>query len=289
MVNPTKIRENLDREHTRLFAEKYGWLYLAVIAFFIALIINHQQPHGLYTWHCPYKWIIVSGFGIIPVLVYAFIFELLPLTFSNYFAKKSWTIRKELTALLILFFTAGMANWLYALLALPYFRASIGSFLRIELYTFEIGVLPILVRFLITNVRMEKRIREGLENELSRINQQTSKATAENVSFKYGSLHFDLNKFIFATKSGNNLHIYVESQGECKQLKCVGSIKDFLSKLTDHRHIVQTHQSFLVNVYYIKDWKGNSNGMSISLKNCPHKAEVARQYVERIKEVLITL
>lgn len=289
MVDPTKIREHLDREHPRLFTEKYGWLYLAVIAFFIALIINHQQPYGLYTWHDRHKWIIISGFGIVPVLVYGFIFELLPHIFSHYFAKNSWTQRKELIALLIFFFTAGMVNWLFALLALPYFHASAGSFFRIELYTLEAGIFPVLLLFSITIIKQEKQIRQGLEGEMNQISLQPPTPLAEEIMLRYNNLHFELNKLIYATKSGNYLHIYVEKEGEYKQLKCVGSIKDLLLELTDHRHIVQTHQSFLVNVYYIKDWKGNSNGMNISLKNCPHKITVSRQYVECIKEVLITL
>jgi len=110
LVAHTKIREYLDREHPHLLTEKYGWLYLTAAALFVALSINHQQPHGLHDWQHPYKWGILAGFGLIPMVIFAAIYILLPRIFSGSFTKTNWNYRKEISSQAIFFVTAATVN-----------------------------------------------------------------------------------------------------------------------------------------------------------------------------------
>ncbi|MHB9142687.1 MAG: LytTR family DNA-binding domain-containing protein [Paludibacter sp.] len=274
MFAQTKIWERLNRDHPRLFTEKYGWLYLCAAAVFIVLYINHQQPYGLYTWQHPYKWLIISGFGIISTLIYALIYELLPRIFSHYFSKANWTIKKETITLAVFFLIAGTVNWIYALMELSYFRASVSSFFRLLFYTFETGIVPVM--FLSSYVRLRNEKRKN--RELSEIVDRNIPDLNTTIVFEYNKLTFDLNKVVYINKSVNDLQFHELQQDECVIRTCAGTIKDLLFKLTDYPFMKHCHESFVVNTHYIKSVDGNSNGLEIQFRHCKDTVTVSRHF-----------
>ena len=286
MVAHTKIREYLDREHPHLFTEKYGWLYLTAAALFVALSINHQQPHGLQHWHHPYKWGILSGFGLIPITVFVAIYELLPRISPKRFAKTHWTRRKEIRSQAVFFITAAAVNWGFAILEIPYFRASVSSFFHFQLYSLEYGVPPITSFSLLIGIKHLNRINRQTRENKTQLLEQTSTSALTEIPFSYNKLHFDLNKVVYINKYVNSLQFHVFHEDGCEVVECIGTIKDLLVQLPDYPQLLQTHQTFLVNICWVKGLKGNSNAMEISLNGCPDKVQVSRKYVERVKKAV---
>ena len=288
MVAHTNIRKYLDREHPHLFTEKYGCLYLAAAALFVALSINHQQPHGLQHWHHPHKWSILSCFGLIPLAVFVLVYELLPRLFPQHFAKHRWTRANELSSQVIFFVTAASLNWGFAIAEIPYFRASTGSFFHFQLYSLEYGYPPICSISLLVSIRHS--IRTGKYRSFYPVaaQPQTTHPTPIALPFSYNKLQLDLNKVLYISKYVNNLQFHVLHDNGCEVLECNGTIKDLMQHVRDYPQLIQTHQTFVVNILRVKRLKGNSNAMEITFVNCPDKVQVSRSYVERVKNALTT-
>lgn len=287
LVAHTKIREYLDREHPHLLTEKYGWLYLTAAALFIALSINHQQPHGLHDWHHPYKWSILSGFGLIPMTVFVAIYELLPRIFPHRFAKTNWTCQKEITAQAVFFISAATVNWGFAIMEIPYFRASVSSFFHFQFYSLEYGIPPITSISLLMGIKHTNRISKQAREDRTYLLQQAPTSSLTEIPFSYSKLHFDLNNVVYINKYVNSLQFHLSHEDGCEVVECIGTIKDMLLQLEEYPQLPQTHQTFLVNTHWIKGLKGNSNAMEITLKNCPDKVQVSRKFVERVKKALV--
>jgi len=286
LVSRTKIREYLDREHPRLLTGKYGWLYLTATAIYIALCVNHQQPHGLHDWHHTYKCSILSCFGFIPIGIYILLQELLPLIFPTHFAKSNWTIRKDLYLLTIFYAIAGGINWGYALMEIPYYRATVSSFFHFQAYTFDYGVPPFLVIFLIARRKQANKERKETGELLASLLQQVPLTLRPALPFSYNKLNLDLNNVIYINKYVNSLQFHVYKEDGCEIMECIGTIKDLMLKLKEYPHLLQTHQSFVVNTYWVNELTGNSNGMEITLKNCPDIVPVSRDFAKMVKSIL---
>lgn len=277
MFTLDKIRKQLDRPHPRLLTQKYGWLYLTAVVVFIACILNHLQPFGLDDWHHPLKWIILSCFGLIFVVVYVFIQWLLPRFFPHFFIRESWTIRMEATALCIIFLVDSAANWAFALAEISYMHASAGSFLRFHSYTLELGILPMIAFLLLAWYWDTGRY-------LPDFYQKETPPPSE-IIFTFNRLVFDLNKVLYISKFVNNLQFHVFQEGQCMIQECPGTIKRLLPELKDYPQLQQTHESFVVNTDWVKDLRGNSNSMNIRFKECPDIISVSRHFVPQIRQL----
>lgn len=286
MVALTKIREYLDREHPHLLTEKYGWLYITAASFFIAICLIHQQPYHLSHWECEHKWCILVWFGVLPLVLYFGVFQLLPCLFSRRFAKHNWRLRNEISALIVFFLLSGAFNWGLAVLKLPYVYASIASFLQVELYTVELGIIPIVSIGAVAAAKQARRAEKQAREEIIIFNYAEIVSPPCEKMLEYNRLKVELNAIIYINKHVNSLQFHIVGQGGCEVMECLGTIKDLLPQLNDYPQLLQTHQSFIVNSRWVTNLTGNSNAMVISFANCPDKVQVSRKFVERVKKAL---
>ncbi|MDR3652096.1 MAG: LytTR family DNA-binding domain-containing protein [Paludibacter sp.] len=288
MVARTKIREYLDREHPHLLTEKYGWLYLTAAALFTALSINHQQPHGLHDWNHSYKYSILACFSFIPMGIYILIHKLFPLIFPQYFNKSNWTIQKDITLLTIFFTIAGVINWGYALMKIPYYRATLSSFIHFQYYTIDYGVPPFFVIFLAARRKQAHKERKAIGELLASLLLQAPPPLSTKLPLSYNKLNVDLNNVTYINKYVNSVQFHLYREDGCEIMECIGTIKELMLQLKEYPQLVQSHQSFVVNTAWVKGLTGNSNGMEITLKNCTDKVPVSRKFVEQMKKALLS-
>lgn len=286
MVAHTKIRECLDREHPHLLTEKYGWLYITAATFLIAVCIIHQEPYRLSDWEYEHKWCILVWFGVIPLVLYFGVFQLLPCLFSRSFAKCNWRLLNEISAYAIFLLLSGAFNWLWAVHKLPYFYASTTSLLRLELYTLEWGIMPIVSIISITAARQARSTETWVREEIIIFDYaETISPPCEKI-MEYNRLKVEQSTIMYINKHVNSLQFHVHGEGGGEVLECLGTIKDLLPQLDDYPQLLQTHQSFIVNTHWVTNLTGNSNAMVISFANCPDKVQVSRKFVERVKKAL---
>jgi len=220
------------------------------------------------------------------LVLYFVIFQLLPRIFSRRFAKHNWRLRNEISALIVFFLLSGAFNWGLAVLKLPYVQASIASFVQVELYTVELGIIPMLFVGAVAAAKQARRAEKQAREEILVIDYQESTAPPCETILEYNRLKVELNAIMYINKHVNSLQFHIVGEGGCKVLECLGTIKDLLPQLNEYPQLLQTHQSFIVNSRWVTNLTGNSNAMVISFANCPDKVQVSRKFVERVKKAL---
>ncbi len=271
-----EIKNYLNRPHPRLLSQKYSWLYLMTVAVIFALLLNHLQPYGLAGWHHPRKWIILSSFGLIFILVYSLVHWLLPRFFRLFFTRECWTLRKELSALFVSFLLDSGVNWAFAMVKISYLEPSLASFVRFHFYTLELGILPMMAFSLLVwygdagqkTAEIAPKLPEPMPAPLLHFNQHV----------------FDPDKVIYISKTGNYLNFYINNKGECTVCQSKESMKQLLSALNNYPQFLQTHKSFVVNADYVKYICGHYDSMKLRLKDCPDHVPVSRQFMPNIKQ-----
>ena len=276
MLKYYKIKHYLNRPHPRLLSQKYSWLFLMTAAIAFALILNHLQPYGLAGWHHPRKWIILSSFGLIFILLYSLVYWLLPRFFGFFFTRDCWTIRKEFAALFVFFLLDSDVNWIFAMTNISYLEPSLSSFVRFHFYTLELGILPMMAFSLLMWYGDAGQKAAGIAPKLP------EPTPAPLLHFNQHV--FDPDKVIYISKTGNYLNFYINNKGECIVCQIKGSMKQLLSALNNYPKFLQPHKSFVVNADYVKHLCGNYDCMKLRLKDCPDHIPVSRQFMPNIKQ-----
>lgn len=274
-----KIKDYLNRPHPRLLSQKYSWLFLMTAAITFAFILNHLQPYGLAGWHHPRKWIILSSFGLIFILLYSLVYWLLPRFFRLFFTRDCWTIRKEFAALFIFFLLDSGVNWIFAMTKISYLEPSLASFVRFHFYTLELGILPMMAFSLL----MWYGDAGQKTAEIAPMLPEPTPAPTPGLLLNINHHVFDLNKVMYINKYSNNLYFNSYDEGKCTVRRCTGSMRYLLTLLKDYPQFLQTHESFVVNTDYVKHLCGNCNSMKLRLKHCPTIISVSRKYVPNIR------
>jgi len=284
-----KIKKYLDRPFHLLAAEKYCWFYILGVALIIIVLINLLQPFGLYEWRHPAKLLILSGFGWTFAVLTAFLFIAMPQILPAKYNAANWTLGMELRSLLILFLSAGVVNWLYALAVFPYVQASWNSFILIQIYSFELGLMPVMGLVLLAESQSQQQNRKPVEIEVEtagEIIQQNSTPipTVDVVSINGKELA--VCEILYLQACQNYVDVHLRRNGKKEKQMVRTTIKGFEYHLSSYPQFVRCHKSFMVNTGMVENAKGNSQGWVLQLLNCNETVPVSRKFIPRMKEII---
>jgi len=284
-----KIKKYLDRPFHLLAAEKYSWYYILGGALIIIVLINLLQPFGLYEWRHPAKLLILSGFGWIFALITAFLFIILPRILPHSFNVVNWTIKKEIVSLFVLFLSAGVANWVYALAAIPYVLASWSSFLLLQFYSFEVGIMPVigLVLFLESRSNAVKTNNDVTFKEMpdEALQQIPVSMHHEEIIYINGT-QLAVNEILYLQACQNYVDIHMLRNGKKEKQMVRITIKGLECHLSSYTQFVRCHKSYMVNTGMVEMAKGNSQGWVLQLINCNETVPVSRNFIPRMKGII---
>lgn len=281
-----KIMKSHDRPVPRLLSEKEHWLYIMVVAFSLILSVSIQQPHELYMWHYPHKGKIIAGFGLIYIVVTCVFYKLLPILFKKTFSPDRWMIRREITALLIQFFSTGVVNWFYALWLISYYQPGIRSFFDMQWHTLEYGIFPIVVLLLYKDVRNLYRNWMLAEKTIEvLVCQQVEVQHHQPVELN--KTVYDADKIYLFKTDGNYLYFWVEKNGNSIKRCYQGTMKKLEDQLNGYPQFMRCHNSFMVNTDKLENAWGNSNGMHLKLKNFDTVIPVSSSHTKEFMEICI--
>lgn len=279
------VNKSFSRPYPLLSAEKYCWVYICIVSLVIALLINIEQPFGLQAWAHPYKWLILSCFGVTYVLANVIVYVVFPRLFPAFFCAGNWTVAKEVFILVVSFPVVGLANWIHALSTISNFSVSWNSFYHMQFYTLAFGSLPVfaLTSFVQTknllNARKPDRVTEETNNEL-----EMQQPVAETIHIN--CIPFIAMDILYLKANQNYVGIHFIKNGKKEKQVFRTTIKQLESQLTPFPQFARCHKSYLVNTELILKCKGNSGKMEIQLEHCPEKIPVSRNYVGSIKEII---
>lgn len=280
-----KTKKILSSPYPLLFAEKYGWAYILVIGFIIALLINLQQPFGLYSWKHPYKWLILSGFGWLNAAAGIIILLILTKLFPVFFDTDNWTVSKEAGLIIFLFIMSGIINWAHAVVTIPDFCASWSSLLRMQFYTSTFGCLPVTALSLFAQTLYLKR-EKSFEGEVTEEYRPIHEMPVAPEIILINDEPCNIHSILYLKSEGNYVEVHICADGK-KEMKLYRmTLKEFETILALHSQFVRCKKWYIVNMHKVSSYKGNSEGMSLKLENCEDKVEVSRKFVPIVRRIM---
>lgn len=281
------IKEYLNQPYPQL-ANK--WKQIIFISLFIAFFMLVFQPFGLTTYQASNKTFIIAGYGLITFLILSFNLYALPYFFKKWFILSKWTVLKQIIWLTLIIFTIGIGNYYYSSLFFQEFKGLKGL-LIFQFFTLSIGIIPIVVITILNqNLRLSHNLKEASDFniKIERKNNNSHKEqlvflTADNEKDK---LKIVLTELLYIESIGNYIQVYFLKEGKLKNSILRSSLTRIEIQLKTFPSIVKTHRAFLVNSMQIAKVKGNSQGLTLTLKVTEAEIPVSRNYAKLLKEKL---
>ena len=265
------------------------WRLIILISLFVALFLIIFQPFGINYMEQKNKLLILSGYGLVTFLTLFINLILIENIFLKAFSENHWTIWKEFAWLLWIIFSIGLGNAFYTNYLIEYFTFNLMFFVNFQLITVVIGAIPasILIiskqKYLLRkNLNSANNFNKSLDKNKTEINtNQIIRFYADN---EKDFIEFNNNDFYFIESSGNYIELYLKNEDKIIRKTFRSTLKRALDFFIDTPEIIQCHRAFIVNKNKIKNAKGNSQGLRLSLENCDIEVPVSRGFVNTVRE-----
>ncbi len=227
---------------------------------------------------------LVTGLAISTFLVLSINLMILPSLFPKAFYNGRWNIKKEI-----------LWNW-WIMLSLSgshmLFYAKIFGVLNIGFADVGrillIGFLPVAVLIVINQDRLfRSHLRSALElNKKLLENKQEGERLIHFVSdYKKDSISILPEALVLIKSADNYIEIYYKSEGVIKNQMIRSSLKKAGELTREFDFIIRCHRTFIVNINYINEIEGNSQGYKLYFKELNFPGLVSQKYLQSFKEI----
>ncbi|WP_461092890.1 LytR/AlgR family response regulator transcription factor [Spirosoma gilvum] len=267
------------------------------IGLFVGLFLWVFQPFGITTWDTPNKALKIAGFGGVTFLITAFNFIVWRRLFPKPFSEERWTVGREIIFVTANILLIAIANRFYLASLLGSVQHSGLSWMGTILFTFLVGLFPIVGLVSLNYIRQLKKysqaaatlsIHGNSSNELStesqlvaESNQRFSDALTLVADNEKDSLTMGASDLLYIESSDNYCTVvYVKNNRIVKPL--LRSSLSRLEKQISQPHIVRCHRSYVVNLNRVERVTGNAQGYKLHVLDGQFQIPVARQYNETL-------
>ena len=278
-------QQYLHRGFPLLSADHQSWWYIACIGLLIAILMNFQQPFGLYAWEHPYKRFVLSGFGVIYAIVTVFYYVIFQVVFPRLLNAAAWTVGKEILISLIIFVSAGVINWVFAVATIPWSTLSLITFARVQAETFVFGFLPVVLLASLMEARY-LRNRKPLAENANESADQHPVFISTSIPILLNGFSLKAYELLFIVSDQNYVFIHYTRNGKNARKHCRITLKEVVLLLEKHTRIVRCHKSYIVNTEKVVKSHGNSENFTLALTGCTEKIPVSRNYFHQLKDQL---
>lgn len=94
----------------------------------------------------------------------------------------------------------------------------------------------------------------------------------------------NINNLLFAKAEGNYLELFVRDKNTVSKLLKRMTLKELEIQLIQFSHILKTHRSYIVNLDYVLQVKGNAQGYQLLLKDYSEHIPVARGMISEFEK-----
>lgn len=270
---------------------RQAWFLTTAIGFSIFAILAMFQPFGLWQITVPARYFIMAGYGLVTFLIVSLFIQLLPYLFKNWFSENKWVIWKHGVWLIILVLTIGIGNLIYtnAILSIS---LTLKSLVIFEFFTFTIGIFPVTGSIFYSYIKYLKRnmalVQMLSDSQPKRANQQKSEDASICIlgTNKGEGVEMKVHDLLFVKAEGNYIQVFYRFNENTTQTLIRSTLKMMLQQTAKHQNIIQCHRAYIVNTNNIDSATGNAQGLKLTIKDCPEKVPVSRNYVQIIRTSL---
>ncbi len=249
--------------------------------FFVPFNVNTTEHRMDYLWIC----VIHS---LMPMVV---LFLMYPYIYLTPSLDERWTIGKELVFLSVFLLLIGIGQFLIRDLIFDNPNNWSWGYLREEVSnTFLVGILLVGIIVSVNFNRLNARyMKEANILEHSRRAFKTPKSISAipiETQVKMDRFDLEIDHFLFAKAEGNYIMLNLYEGNDIVQILKRITIKEFEKQLSVMDQIVRTHRSYIVNLSFLKQVKGNAQGYQITLHHSNSTIPVSRNMISTFESRL---
>ncbi|MCW3785753.1 LytTR family transcriptional regulator DNA-binding domain-containing protein [Plebeiibacterium sediminum] len=266
------------------------WKSAFFIGLFISLFLYVFQPFGLQLMQHDHKELVLLGYGLVTFIVLIANKSFLPLIIPSVFVEEGWTIKKQILWLIWLVLTISLGNYLYAVLFTVIPWSGFNGLLVFMIFTIAIALIPIvLTTFITQNALLKKNIAHSQEINAS-IHKKIEKQE-DIIAVESGKqiVNFNTDHIIAIESEGNYINMLTIEDDQVKSELIRNTIKNLEDQLSDRASFFKCHRAFIINLSYVQNVTGNSQGFNVDLLNLDKSIPVSRTYTKDFKKRMVEL
>jgi len=255
---------------------------LVVVAFLIVF-----KPFGIDTVN-KNIFFYLCGIGLIDMLATALNLILWHRILPAIINSSTWTIGKNLLAILWILLTISLSNFVYGeyLVGQAYVdglkqleRAGIISWISM---TFSVGVIPVVFALYFIEkklFRSNQHLAEDFNRKMRAPDVHRSEQLISVESGRDTAIRIKSSDFIcIQAIGGNYASIYWQDQSETKKELVRLTLLGFLEKTASLDNIVRCHKSYILNLEKVVSFRGNARSVMIMLEGMDFEIPVSRSF-----------
>ncbi|MFO8128852.1 MAG: LytTR family DNA-binding domain-containing protein [Bacteroidales bacterium] len=228
---------------------------------------------------------LVSGLAASTFIILTVNLIILPSLFPGLFDNKKWTVKKEIlwNIWIILGISSSFLLFFSKLSGLMDIRFV--DIVKIIL----LGSLPVTVLIIMNQNRLLRshlRSARQLNERLKEIKQQKDKRIRLESDYKNDDLVIKPDSLILIKSADNYVEVYYENEGGIKKQMIRSTLKKMEEIFRKFHFIVKCHRSCIVNIHYIKEIRGNSQGYTLFFEKIDFPVMVSLKYINTLKKML---
>jgi hypothetical protein len=255
-----------------------------MISIAIGLFLFFFQPFGMNELPSKNILTISALVSLITFAILGFNLLVLPSYFTSIFDSEKWIILKEIIWDFWLFATLIGGYFVYFSYAKLNYLSSLDMAKVILLSVVPIAILVILNQNRILKINLNDAI-ELNKKILSKINTGDDTILFES-EYKNDSISLKAN-IILAIKSANNyIEIFWKEKNKINKHLIRLKLQKAEELLKPYNFIFKCHRAFLININFIKQANGTTQGLKLLLENLDFEIPVSRTFVNKLKEII---
>lgn len=264
------------------------WMALVLVPLFISLFMVTFQPFGLQSSTVENKNLLLVGYGLVTLIMLAANMYLLPLIFPRRFREKSWSVASEILHMTWIVLTISVGNYAYSVLFDIVRWAGVQGLIIFIGFTFSIAIIPIVLLTIISHNQFLRKHLEGADEIRSMLPGSTDrKETAGTIalSSESGKQHVETSprQLIAVESDGNYVLVHHVREGKIIKTSLRNTIKNLDLQLKDSDGFFRCHRAFIINLRYVTNVEGNSQGYKVTLRYLDSPVPVARNFTRAFR------
>ncbi len=269
--------EFLSKQIPYNYSLRKQFLIGTILGILVAFIMIFLQPFGTNKFESSHRYLILSGFGLLLLLLYLFCTRMENILYRH--KNKRWEIKYEIASFIVFVLVSSIPTHFYNEIFLNYFFDSEydrSKYITHGLWFFQYSIMPVMLMLLPFYIYFRNKFGEFISSE--------SLSEIEFYGINKGEkIRVQKEEVLFIKALENYVEICYIKNDAVQQ-------KTFRNTLTAIKNqgpfLYQSHRSYLVNISAIKAVKGNSQNGKIEFHYDGLTIPLSKSYYKVVKSTI---
>ncbi len=255
-----------------------------IVAVFVAFFLWFFEPFGISGYQGNKGWLAIR-FGLI-TLAAGFLVEFIEIKVVKLNKEHpSWTLKHWLLSSVFILLAISLGNFIFINYLSGWDGLTFSIFLRFILNTTAIGLFPIIIVG-VTSLKRHEKSNLEIAGSMHIPEHETDQQKVILPNQNGEDLEITANELLFIEAMQNYVAVYHLNGENVSKTLLRNTLKSLLHSVSVDSFF-QCHRSFAVNLDHVTNISGNSQGLTLTLKQAPEiTLPVSRRYIPDLRNEL---